>query len=453
MRSAVLALLAVATSACASMDPAPINAALSANPPARAEGSGVDGDALVLSFSGGGARAAAFSFGVLLGLRGMADPDGGRLIDHVVMITAVSGGSITAAYFAQHGADGLDGFRAAALDKDWADQLHTSPLAPGNWLRAYRGGLNGPSRLADWLDREVFAGGLMRDLPARPRIIINATELYTGAPFAFAPAYFDAICSDLGGVRIADAVAASMSVPLAFRPVVLETFAKDCTARLPAWVEKAARDRDANILLHQTARSFELYRDPAKMHFLHLADGGVVDNFGLSSLMVMRLAADTPYGPFSARDIVRARRLIFVVVNAEQTRSRKWALDPRGPNGPEAVEAALGDAINANKRIAYEAFSTMLEAWERDLIAYRCALSREQAAALGAGPDWRCANLHVGLDMVSFADLAPPQYERLARAPTRVSLPKDLLDDLIAAGRAVIEANGAARALTRAARE
>src|SRR5262249_43230976 len=147
--------------------------------------------------SGGGARAASFSYGTLLQLRDMKGPDGKRLIDRVALVTAVSGGSITAAYLGQHGADGLDGFRAAALDKDGNAKLHTSFVSPNNWARLMQGGLNGPDLLADWLDKEVFAGGRMRDISSRPRIVINATDLYNGTPFAFTPAYFQAVCSDL----------------------------------------------------------------------------------------------------------------------------------------------------------------------------------------------------------------------------------------------------------------
>ena len=71
-------------------------------------------------------------------------------------------------------------------------------------------------------------------------------------PFAFAAPYFQAICSDLGPVRIADAVASSMSVPLAFRPVVVGTYADKCPTPLPAWVAQAAKDHAAPVLLRET---------------------------------------------------------------------------------------------------------------------------------------------------------------------------------------------------------
>ena len=122
-----------------------------------------------------------------------------------------------------------------------------------------------------------------------------------------------------------DAVAASMSVPVAFRPVIVESYADKCPSPLPDWVAKAATDRAAPVLLRITAQAFQLYRQPDRMKYVHLTDGGVADNFGLSSLITIRRAAGTPYGPFSARDAVKVKRLTFFVVNAEASASGRAA--------------------------------------------------------------------------------------------------------------------------------
>ena len=61
---------------------------------------------LMLAFSGGGTRAAAFSYGVLKELSETELGRGGqkyRLSDEVDVITSVSGGSFTAAYFGLYG--------------------------------------------------------------------------------------------------------------------------------------------------------------------------------------------------------------------------------------------------------------------------------------------------------------------------------------------------------------
>lgn len=449
MRFAALACLAFLSACAGTPDTTPVNHRIVAMPQQPVVELGVDGDAIALALSGGGARAASFSYGALLQLRDMKDVSGKRLIDRVALVTAVSGGAITATYFGQHGADGLDGFRAVGLDEDWQSTLHTSFAAPNNWARLLQGGLNGPDRLAEWLDDKIFKDGRMRDLPTRPRIIINATDLYTGAPFAFAAPYFQAVCSDLSDVRLADAVAASMAVPLAFRPIILETFPKDCPTPLPTWVDEAAKDRTRPMLLRETARAFQLYRDPERMKYVHLTDGGVADNFGLSSLITIRHASQTPYGPFSPRDAVKIRRMTFLVVNAEATAAGDWPREAKGPDGMSLVDAAMTVSINAAKRVAADAFAGTMAEWERDLIEYRCSLPKEEAERLGAGPGWNCKDVKFTLDIISFRDLPDDEFRELGGLPTVVSLPKEQVDRLIAGGRHAIESNEAVRALTR----
>src|SRR5437868_1197780 len=74
-----------------------------------------------LAFSGGGMRAAAFSFGVLkeigrsnIMVRGKSVP----LIDHIDFVTGVSGGAIPAAYFGLKRRAMLADFRERFLIQD-----------------------------------------------------------------------------------------------------------------------------------------------------------------------------------------------------------------------------------------------------------------------------------------------------------------------------------------------
>lgn len=449
MRAAMIAILLMASSACASAPAIPVNQPLVAAPAApRTADLGLDGDALVLALSGGGARAAAFSYGALLALRDMPAAQGGRMIDRVALVTAVSGGAITAAWFGLRGPDGLDGFRAAALDRDWAGKLN--PVwAPTSWINTLAGGMNGPGKLSAWLDANVFKGARMRDLGAGPRVLINATEIYHAVPFVFAAPWFNAICGDLGGVRVADAVAASMAVPLAFRPVVAATRAADCPVALPAWVDEAARDRSGSLVLRKTAQAFESYRAADGVKLLSLGDGGVYDNFGLSGFVTLRAASGEPFGPFSARDAVKVRRLTVLVVNAEMSPSGDYTMGDAGPSGLDVFGAWIDDSIDAAKRNAYDAFAGQLRDWERDVVAWRCALPPDEAARLGAGPGWDCRDVHVAIDTVEFADLPKDRFDLLSRAPTRVSLPPDLIDALIAGGKQAMRENASIRALAK----
>ncbi|HVY84634.1 MAG TPA: patatin-like phospholipase family protein [Caulobacterales bacterium] len=448
MRNTALAIALLMLNGCASAPTAqPVNAPTTALNTERALPD-VGSDAIMLSLSGGGARAASFSLGVLQQLRNTQAADGHPLLDHVAMITSVSGGSIIAAYYGLHGAPGLDTFRAAYLDRNWAGELHDNPVSPLNWMRVYRGGANGPDRLADWLDANVFDGAHMRDFHG-PQIWLNAAELHTEAPFAFAPAYFDAICSDLASVRVGDAVAASMAVPLVFHPVLLEAHADACKTPLPAWVERAEADRGAPSLVRFTAQSFAAYRDASHMRYLNLADGGVIDNFGVTTFTVMRRVSETPYAPLSQQSAVRLRRMLFLVVNAERTREEQWQLSAAGPNGAQTLRAVTDTQIDLSKRLAYDAYMGAMQDWRRDLIAWRCGLSREEAAQLGAPEGWRCDDLAFSFDMISFADLAAAQYAALSQAPTRVSLPASTIDALIEGGHEAVRQDQVIQALTR----
>lgn len=435
--------LSLTLAACATA--APVNAPASAPRAPYAERDVDAGeDVIVLGLSGGGARAASFSLGVMQGMRVMRAADGRALLDHVVLISSVSGGSILSAYYGLHGGDGLDTFRAAYLDKHW--RLN-SALSPVSWWNAARGGVNGPNRLAAWLDREIYRGARF-DALRGPRIVLNAADLYNAAPFAFTDFYFEGVCSDLTRVRVADAVAASMAVPMAFRPVLVEAYPGDACPE-PAWVGDALADRNAPEFLRMTARAFRNYRAPAQQRYAHLVDGGVVDNLGVTSLSVAHAALGAP-APLTPREAVRARRIVFVVVNSEYIRARDFQLDAASPSGGEMLYSSLDIATDAAKRAALDAFRANLPAFAEALRQYRCSLDPDQVRALrGATQGWACGDLAVSLEVIAIADLPRAQYDALIGTPTLVSLPPETVDALIAGGREAATSNAALQALSR----
>ena len=87
----------------------------------------------VLSFSGGGTRAAAFSYGVLEELRRttvIVEGEQRRLVDEVDVITGVSGGSFTALAYALYGDDLFDEYEQRFLKRNvqrallWLSLIH-----------------------------------------------------------------------------------------------------------------------------------------------------------------------------------------------------------------------------------------------------------------------------------------------------------------------------------------
>jgi predicted acylesterase/phospholipase RssA len=449
----VQALALVALSACASLPPPVAINGPTATPEQGVilpEDLGLQGQSVMLAFSGGGARAAAFSYGVLRGLGTLPAAGGGTLLERVSIVTAVSGGAISAAWFGLHGPAGLEGFRAAALDPDWQAELHTSIWSPSNIINAADGGMNAASDLAGWLDTKIFRGARMADLrrPGHPAVILNATDMANASPFVFGPQAFSALCSELGTVRVADAVAASMAVPLAFRPVVVEAFPGACAVPMPRWAVEAETNRKTPQLLRTIARAYRSYRDPALMRFVHLFDGGVIDNFGLSGLTAARLAAETPFAPLGARDAVRLTRLTVLLVDAGQASDYAWARTIKGPNGAEIGDAAVNAAMDAAKRAAWDAFTVALRDWQGELRAWRCALPAAEVRRLrGSLQGWRCDDLNLAADMIWFGDLPPADHAELAAVPTQVSLPRATIDHLIAGGERAVRANPSVQAL------
>ena len=276
----------------------------------KVSGADVMGEnSIVLAFSGGGLRAAAFTHGTLLALQGIRTPDG-DLLDDVAIISSVSGSSLAAAYYGLNGREGLGRFREEVLLPGFESGLRLSLLSPANLSRLMQGGLNVREDFGDALDRKVFHGATFADLYRRPRptIRIHATDLYHRVPFPFFPPVFAIMCSDITRYPVADAVAASMAVPLVFAPIVVRTFPESCPP-LPREIESLHILAETSHSLQAIDRALSTYRD-GHVRYIKLADGGLTDNFGVSLLTAARIIYGTPYAPMTARDAVRLRRLL-----------------------------------------------------------------------------------------------------------------------------------------------
>jgi NTE family protein len=299
--------------------------------------------------------------------------------------------------------------------------------------------MNGPQQLRDWLSDNVYGDAVMGDMRAGPRVILNATDLYNSTPFAFTQFFFDGICSDVRQVRVADAVAASMAVPVAFRPVMMESHGSRC-AGPPAWTARVLADRSAGENVHQTARAFQNYRGDthAGQRFVHLVDGGVADNLGMLSLQVLR-AGDAPPSPLTAREALAARRVLFLVVNAEYIRPRTFQ-----QNGTDAIGAyemlysPVDVATEVAKRASVDVWRAGLAEYEHDLREWRCGLPEDRR-----GGGLRCDDISLSMDVITFRDMAPAEYEALFDTATDVSLPRETVDALTRAGRGVVVRNAA----------
>jgi NTE family protein len=406
------------------------------NPMAQLTTPDVGGDtAIALAFSGGGTRAAAFAYGVLRGLDLVQTKTGKSYLDRVVFVSGVSGGSVTAAYFGLKGRAALTDFRERFLIRNAEEDLNTA-VNLRNIAQGLGGGVNDASKLPAWLDRNLFDNATLGDLfqQGKPIIWINASDLFNRTPFLFSPVTFAALCSDIRKYPLSQAVAASAAVPVAFVPIVLESFPAACATPLPPWVGRVLADRNAGAQVRAFAEALTRYRDSEQIKYLKLADGGITDNFGLSGLLIARAAAEKPYMPLTPDKAVQLRRLIFVVVNAGQAPAGNWARTLEGPTGAELLNAVTDTAMKSAVRSGFDAFRLSIREWEQAIRKWRCSLPAADKRRLGAPSDWRCSAISFEITEVGFDQFDPQRAAKLSSIPTRFKLATEDVDLLVQSG-------------------
>ena len=422
----------------------PINLPLTANP-LQVEAdlgadvpSNYDDTVVALSFSGGGMRAAAFSYGVLTGfdqtrLQTRSGPV--SLLDRLDFLSGVSGGSVLAAYYGLRGRDALGDFRQRFLLVNAEEGLQTE-LSIGNIARGLQGGVNDTTQFPVWLDAHLFNHATFKDLLSRqrPRVWINASDIYNRTAFIFAPVTFSALCSDLRSYPVSLAVAASAAVPVVFAPIVIQNYPGGCPVGLPSWVERARANPNAAPLIKAYADALERYRS-GEIKYVKLLDGGLVDNYGLAGFTIARLASETPFGPLAPQEAVKLRRFLFLVVDSGRDPSGKWAQTVPGPSGVDLITAASDTATESGAIGSYSAFDDTMADWKNNLVRWRCGLSEADRRRLGAAPGWNCKDVQFFISRICFDQLGPERAAALNRVETRFKLPPDQVEMLIAAGR------------------
>ena len=442
---ATLALVASMLAGCASIDNAPINRPSSL--PRLTPVNTMAGDDTLrttivgLAFSGGGTRAAAFSFGVLRGLADIDAPGGGAMIDQVRFVSGVSGGSVTAAYFGLRGRAALSDFESRFLYRDAEESLRTQVYSVGNMMRALDGGVNDRSGLPKWLEKNLFGAATLKDLqrPGRPVVWINASDIYGKTPFIFEPVTFSAICSDFESYPLSEAVAASAAVPIVFAPVVVQNWAEKCGFKLPDELEGQARSRDTSPIVKAYLNTLAGYRDPSKVKYIKLLDGGLTDNWGLAGFNVQLAAAQQPYRPLTRADAISVETFQFIVVDAGRNVAGDWSRTLEGPNAQELLDAVADTAVDSAVRSSYEVMRLQMKLWEQRLRTWRCSLDAAEVASVrGSTEGWDCNRVSIRLERVAFEDLGATRAAALGRVPTRFKLAPDQVKMTVEAGEAVV---------------
>ncbi|MBS0320911.1 MAG: patatin-like phospholipase family protein [Proteobacteria bacterium] len=402
---------------------------------------------VILAFSGGGTRAAAFSYGVLEALRDTPLVIHGkptRMLDQVDIVTGVSGGSFTALAYGLYGDRLFDDYAQRFLKRDVQGELVSRFLTPSNWSALYSSSWGRSEMAAGLYDDVLFEHATFADLARKPgpMIIVTATDISTGARLAFVQGEFDIICSDLSAVPLSRAAAASSAVPLVLSPVTLNNYGGTCDYRYPSWMrsltDPVTPSRPAGRALARY-KELQSFQDGVHRPYLHLVDGGLSDNLGMRSVLegLEELEASPDYRRKSG--VEKLKRIVVFVVNSVSQPQTDWDEKERPPNDVQILLKATGVPID---RYSYEAVELL-----KDIIYRWQVVSRLRAAGALKADGTLAQALDVpDLDLfaidVSFQALADPGEQRyLNDLPTSFVLTPEQVDRLRAAAGTIVRAS------------
>ncbi|MCW8905886.1 MAG: patatin-like phospholipase family protein [Sedimenticola sp.] len=320
------------------------------NPPLLSARPGItpvtpDSTMVLLTLSGGGSRASAFAYGVMQALArtpvGESIP-GSSLLDEVDMISAVSGGSIIAAYYGLHGDRLFRDFRSDFLERDVRDEIRQHMVSLENLSRLSSTTFGSGDILDEYFREKLFGEHSLGELfdDQGPVVVINATDLFKGSRFGFTPELFSLICSDSDHFPVARAVAASSAVPLIFTPITLKNRAGSCDYPTPRWIRIGLKEQKDNPRRYRLATTWSRYLLQPEHPYIHLLDGGLADNLGLRALMDRIIIHDGLDEGLGKRVLGQAKRIVLIEIDAAARLPSEWEMQPDHPPQSVILDAA-----------------------------------------------------------------------------------------------------------------
>ena len=375
----------------------------------------------ILTFSGGGTRAAAMAYGVLEELRDtpvVVDGQQKSLLDEVTHISSVSGGSFTSSYYGLYGDRIFEDFKDEFLLKDVQGHLTRTLLNPFTWFS--RKGRT--ERAVEYYNKILFHDATFGDMmqPGRPMIIINASDLAYGVRFSFIQDYFNFLCTDVRGFPVASAVAASSAVPVVFNPVVVENFG-GCEPHqiLPQVIENAKHSDE----LAQTLEGLHSYKDKQERKYIHFVDGGITDNMGLRAISDVVTVSGGPQAVVDKMQRKIPSNVVFLSVNASTVKHPDMDKTAKQPSMIESMNAMTSIQLHRYNAATVDMVRNNLDNWAKQL----------------STPEHHINTYFIE---VSFEGVTQPQLKLfLNKIPTSFKLEPDQVDALIENGRSLLRAD------------
>ena len=309
-------------------------------------------------------------------------------------------------------------------------------LWSSNWVRS--------ELAADLYDEILFNDATFSDLNTGdgPLILASATDISTGARLVFDQDLFDSMCSDLGTVRLSRAAAASSAVPVVLSPVTLNNYGGTCDYRVPPVLSLFSGSTGSMRTAERAKREIDerlAFADGKHRPYIHLVDGGVSDNVGMRSvilvleLMEVARLAGLPTG------LDRVIRIVVFVVNSVSLPRTHWDESEKPPGTIDILLKAAGVPTD---HYSYESLELLRDKADR----WQLLSKLRQSSAFTANQDPEIANDLKGPEVeiypidVSFAALQDKaEFNYLNNLPTSFVLPDEAVDRLCtAAGKIII---------------
>jgi NTE family protein len=393
-----------------------------------------------IAFSGGGTRAAAFSYGVLEVLREITIQWEGkerRLIDEIDTISSVSGGSFTAAYYGLFGDRIFEDYEEKFLKFDVEGHLKGFLWKPWTWFSLGSSFFGRSDYAAEYYDEILFEGKTFADMMSSngPLIQINATEVSTGTQLTFLQGQFDLLCSDLSTYPVSRAVAASSAVPVLFSSITIDNNAGSCGHQRPPWLDAVLNSEDDVSRRRHLAEKYMQWLDRETYPYLHLYDGGLTDNLGVRPLINRLTLAGNAWELAKSTGKQDSKRLVFIIVNAQAESKTHFSRLASPVPLIDTIMGATSIPLNEYTFESLVAVKSAMADFSKDFAEGRCA-DRVSKGEDTAGCDEFKGNLIV-IDLDDIKD--KQKRDRLKQLPTSFVLNPSEVDDLRNAAKEIID--------------
>lgn len=335
-----------------------------------------DGDLIILMLSGGGSRAAALGYGVLEQFKQTkigTNPFKESLLDNIDLVFGVSGGSVLATYFSLEGKYVVPKFEDKFLKTDFQSQLTSQIFSFSNLPKLTSDQYGRGDLLQEQLNLALYKGktfGYLANHRRGPFVIVSATDMSLGQKVIFTQEFFDGLCLNLSDVEVARAVASSSSVPLIFSPLTFNNNGGRCNYRPPE-ITKMVTAITANTQksknVEEMRETLASYQDSQKRPFLHLVDGGLTDNLGLSAFTDSYDLIGKE-GLYKTALATKLKRIVIISVNAQNEVTSEIDQSANIPQTRDVVNTIVNVPIDRNTQTTLRRFRELADEWNKMML-------------------------------------------------------------------------------------